>query len=210
MILDHGQIKALDRIHRLNIINSVSGIKPANLIGTRSADGVSNVAVFSSVVHLGSDPALLGFIVRPAGKLPRNTYENLRETGQYTINHITPAIAERAHYTSAKFPREVSEFEQCGLAEEFVDGFTAPFVRECTIKLGMQYEEDVPIERNNTVLVIGSVKLLIIPDGVDSGEGHLDLSATEAVGISGLNSYYRLEKFAQFPYARPGEFPDHL
>lgn len=208
MRFDHEQISSLERIFRLNVINSVSGIKPANLIGTRSTDGISNVAVFSSVMHLGSDPALLGFIVRPAGKLPRNTYENLRETGQYTINHVTPAIVERAHYTSAKFPKNVSEFEQCGLTEEYVAGFTAPFVKESTVKLGMQFEEEIPITRNDTILVIGSVKLLIAPDNADSGEGHIDLEATEAVGISGLNSYYRLQKFAQFPYARPDEMPD--
>ena len=208
MRIDHEELKDLDRIYRLNIINSVSGIKPANLIATRSADGISNVAIFSSVVHLGSDPALLGFIVRPAGKLPRNTYENILETGEYTINHIRPAIIERAHYTSAKFPKDVSEFERCGLAEEYVEGFTAPFVKESTIKLGMRFEEEIPIRRNNTTLIIGSVMLAIIPDHADSGEGHLDLEATDAVGISGLNSYYRLTKLAQFPYARPEQLPD--
>jgi flavin reductase (DIM6/NTAB) family NADH-FMN oxidoreductase RutF len=208
MRFDHEQITNLERIFRLNIINSVSGIKPANLIGTRSSDGVSNVAIFSSVIHLGSDPALLGMIVRPAGKLPRNTYENIRETGVYTINHITPDIVERAHYTSAKFPKDVSEFETCGLTEEYVDGFKAPFVQECPVKLGMQLEEEIPIVRNDTILLIGSVKLLIAPDDAASHEGHLDLEATEAVGISGLNSYYRLQKFAQFPYARPDELPE--
>ena len=208
MRIDHEELAGLDRIYRLNIINSVSGIKPANLIATRSADGISNVAIFSSVVHLGSDPALLGFIVRPAGKLPRNTYENILETGEYTINHIHPAIIERAHYTSAKFPKDVSEFERCGLTEDYAEGFAAPFVKESTIKLGMRFEEEIPIRRNNTTLIIGSVRLALIPDHADSGEGHLDLEATEAVGISGLNSYYRLTKLAQFPYARPEQLPD--
>ena len=58
-------IQAMDRVTRLKIINSVTGIKPGNLIGTLSKDGITNLAVFSSVVHLGSDPALLGFISRP-------------------------------------------------------------------------------------------------------------------------------------------------
>src|SRR5690348_4863133 len=84
----HSDLGGLDRIYRLNIINSISGVKPANLIGTVSGDGTPNLAVFSSVMHLGSDPALLGMIVRPAGKLPRNTYENIIDTGHYTINHI--------------------------------------------------------------------------------------------------------------------------
>ena len=52
-------IQNTERIRRLNIINSISGIKPANLIGTSSNSGQSNLSIFSSVIHLGSDPALV-------------------------------------------------------------------------------------------------------------------------------------------------------
>ena len=65
MHLTKEDIFKIDRIKRLNLINSVSGIKSANLIGTQSSDGYSNLAVFSSVVHLGSNPAYLGFVLRP-------------------------------------------------------------------------------------------------------------------------------------------------
>ena len=34
MIYTHEQIQELDRLSRLKIINSITGIKPANLIGT--------------------------------------------------------------------------------------------------------------------------------------------------------------------------------
>ena len=56
--------KKLDRKYRLNLINSITGIKPANLVGSRSADGFDNVAIFSSLVHLGSNPAQLGLVMR--------------------------------------------------------------------------------------------------------------------------------------------------
>ena len=55
----------MDKISRLNLINSITGVKPSNLIGTKSKDGFSNLAIFSSVVHLGSKPPLIGFITRP-------------------------------------------------------------------------------------------------------------------------------------------------
>ncbi len=208
MRIDHEEIVELERIYRLNLINSITGIKPANLIGTRSAAGVANVAIFSSVVHLGSDPALLGFIARPAGFMPRDTVENILETGEYTINHVTPAIAERAHFTSARFPKDVSEFERCGLTEENVEGFSAPFVAESSIKIGMKIEEEIPIERNGTSLIIGSIRLLIIPDGAEANEGQLDLESTASVGISGLDSYYKMTKIGQFPYAAVKQVPD--
>jgi hypothetical protein len=110
-------IQALDRIQRLNLINSITGIKPANLIGTRSAGGQENLAIISSVVHMGSDPALVGFFSRPSTEVPRHTLLNLQETGVYTINHLPHSMTEAGHWTSAKFEREESEFEFCGFSQ---------------------------------------------------------------------------------------------
>ena len=59
MYLTNEQIQQTARIKRLNIINSITGVKPANLIGSISENGHSNLAIFSSIVHLGSNPCLL-------------------------------------------------------------------------------------------------------------------------------------------------------
>lgn len=208
MHLTKEEIKGLEKRKRLNIINSITGIKPANLIGTVSEDNVANVAIFSSIVHLGSNPALLGFIVRPTGEVPRNTYENILANGRYTINHVHESFVKNAHYTSAKFDREISEFDKCGLTDEYLHDFKAPFVKESTIKIGMKYCESIPIERNGTILVIGEVEHLILPDEAVSDKGYIDLEAADVAGISGLNTYYSLEKIASFPYVRIEEVPE--
>ncbi|RAK02677.1 flavin reductase (DIM6/NTAB) family NADH-FMN oxidoreductase RutF [Larkinella arboricola] len=197
-----------ERIRRLNIINSVTGIKPANLIGTVSGKQQSNLAIFSSVVHLGSNPALLGFVLRPERDAGQHTYENILETGYYTINHVHEDFMERAHYTSAKFKKEESEFDQCHFTEEYLAGFPAPFVQESSLKIGLKFLQGLPIEINGTMLIIGQIEHLIVPDEAIDEEGHFDLSRVNDVGISGLNSYYRLTKLGQFPYARPQTMPD--
>ncbi len=202
------QIVSMDRVKRLKIINAVSGIKPANLIGTIADDGKTNVAIFSSVVHLGSDPALMGFIMRPIGEVPRHTYENILQNGQYTINHIHRSFTKNAHYTSAKLNRDDSEFEKCGLSEEYISGFNAPFVKESQLKIGLQFIESIDIRLNNTILMIGEIKHLIIPERIIGDHLDLDLSVTDTIGISGLNTYYALEKIAEYPYARAAEIPD--
>ena len=208
MNLTKEDIQNLDHVKRLNIINSISGIKPANLIGTRAKDGQTNVAIFSSVVHLGSNPALLGFIMRPTDDVPRHTYENIKQTSYYTINHVPVSIAEKAHYTSAKLDRAISEFDQCGLTEEYQNDFHAPHVKECSLKIGMKMVEEIPITLNDTILIIGQVEHLIIPDNVVNEKGYIDLSLCDTAGISGLNNYYSLKLEASFPYARPNEIPD--
>lgn len=208
MHLSKQDIHNLDRIRRLNIINSITGIKPANLVGTRSVGGQSNLAIISSVVHLGSNPALVGFVMRPTTEVPRHTYDNIRETGVYTINHIHESFIERAHFTSAKFEKHESEFDHCRLTEEHHASFAAPFVKESKLKLGMSLVDEVAIPANGTIMLVGEIQQLMMPDDIVNEEGYINLSEINTVGISGLNSYYRLNFLDSFPYARKEELPD--
>lgn len=207
MMYTKKDIEQLDRITRLTIINSVTGIKPANLIGTIGENGTTNLAVFSSVVHLGSNPALLGFICRPSTEDVGHTFQNIQATKEYTINHIHPEFAKNAHYTSANYDANISEFERCNLSEEYIQNFKAPFVKESTFKIGLRFKEQMDIKANGTMLVIGEIEHLILPD---SGmvDDDIDLEASNGVGISGLNSYYSLKKIERFPFVRLHEVPD--
>lgn len=200
-------INAMDKIMRLKIINSCTGIKPANLIGTVSNSGQTNVAVFSSIVHLGSSPALLGFISRPRTAESGHTYHNIKENEVYTINHIHPEFVKNAHYTSAKFDKSISEFERCGLTEEYIADFKAPFVKESFFKIGMRFKEALDIQLNGTVLMIGEIEHLIIPETAFSNND-INLELTNSIGISGLNTYYELKKRAHHPYVRVSEVPE--
>lgn len=202
------EIAEMDRIQKIKFMNSISGIKPANLIGTIANSGQSNVAIFSSVVHLGSDPALLGFITRPTGEIPRHTFENILENKQYTINHVPNSYTENAHYTSAKTDRGQSEFEVCGLTEEYISGFKAPFVKESAIKMGLELKEYIEIKLNGTILVIGEIQHLSISEAAIGEDEDIDLENIQGVGISGLNTYYSVKKIARYPYARAHKIPD--
>lgn len=208
MHLTKEQIQHTSRIKRLNIINSITGVKPANLIGSISENGHSNLAIFSSVVHLGSNPALLGFILRPQHEVRKDTYDNIMQTKYYTINHIPSSYIENAHYTSAKFDKEDSEFERCRFTEEYLFDFDAPFVKESRVKIGLKLEEMLPIKLNKCIMVIGSIQHLWVDDVAVEDDGHINLEMLDDVGIGGLNCYYKLKRVAQFPYARVKELPD--
>ena len=202
-------IKGISRIKRLNLLNSVTGIKPANLVGTVSEDNKTNLAIISSVVHLGSNPAMIGFILRPQKDRKTDTYRNINDNGYFTINNIHSELIEKAHYTSVKFSEEESEFQTLDIKEEFLDSFPAPFVKESKIKIGLK-TEDMMILPNNCIFVVGSVKHLIIPEEVIDENGSLNFQNFDGVGISGLDSYYALKQIAKFPYARKENIPEHL
>jgi flavin reductase (DIM6/NTAB) family NADH-FMN oxidoreductase RutF len=209
MYFSNEDIKNLPRIKRLNLINSVTGVKPANLIGTRSK-GNTNLAIISSIVHMSTNPPLLSFMLRPDHKVRRHTYENIKSEGFFTINSISDSFIEQAHYTSAKFDRKVSEFKECNLTEEYLSDFTSPFVKESSLKLGMSYVESVFIKSSNTVMVVGKIEHIYISEHAINKDGLVDLEVLKTVGISGLNSYYKLKKLADFPYARVEDVPDFL
>ena len=206
MIITKSDIEKFHKLKRLNLVNTISGFKPANLVGTINDRGITNLSIISSVIHLSSSPALLGFIQRPT-TVPRHTYSNIKQSGCYTINHVHSHFIDRAHYTSAKFEEEISEFEVVGLTEEYINEFPAPFVKESQLKIAMEQVEEYHIASSNTILVVGAIQFIQLPEGSLEKDGELDLSALDSIAISGLNHYHTTNKIATFPYARPGNWP---
>lgn len=196
------EIYQLEKIFRINLINSCTGFKSANLIATKSNSGVSNVAVFSSITHLGSNPPVIGFITRP-NYVPRHTIENIRETKSYTINHIYNDIISDAHHTSAAYDREVSEFTKTGLEEEYKPNCFAPFVKNCPVQIEMSFLEEIPIKVNDTILVIGEIKNLYILDNLVNTDGSIELIEANVATIQGLDTYCIPKKGTKFSYQRP-------
>ena len=173
--ISNEELENLHHIYRINLINSCSGYKSANLIGTKSSNGIENVAVFSSVTHIGSNPPILGFFCRPTTVL-RNTYENIKSTDYYTINHIYLPILEDAHHTSAKYDSQISEFDKTNLISEYKNEFKAPFVKGAPIQLAMEYVEEYNIKANDTILVIGKIIGLHVNDDLLEDDGFINLS----------------------------------
>jgi flavin reductase (DIM6/NTAB) family NADH-FMN oxidoreductase RutF len=200
------EIEKMEKIYRLNLVNSLSGIKTANLVGTISKENVTNLAIISSLVHLSSSPALLGMMLRPTS-VPRHTYSNIKQTRVFSINMVGVDFIDKAHYTSAKFDVAESEFEKCGLTEEYFSESIAPCVKESPVKILMQYEGEYHIRESNTILIVGSIQSVHLPASAVDEKGMFNLEEMEIAGVSGLNTYYRVSKEANFAYARVGQFP---
>lgn len=195
-------IETLDHIYKINLINSCSGYKSANLIGTKSKKGINNVSVFSSVTHMGSDPALLGFVLRP-NTVIRNTYDNIKETNYFTINHIHESIMLDAHHTSAKYDMNTSEFDATNLEEDYKNDFYVPFVKYAPVQIAMKYVEEYTIRANGTILLIGEIIDLYINDTILEDDGFVNLSKAKVLSINGLDGYALPELKRRLEYQRP-------
>lgn len=198
----HQQIADLEERKRIAMINSLSGFKSLNLIGTINKEGQTNLAIFNSVMHIGANPALMGFISRP-DSVERHTLENIKQTGYYTINHVNKDIFEKAHQTSARYQREQSEFDAAGLNIDYKNNFAAPFVQESNIQMGLIFKEIVSIKSNDTQLIVGEVVDLYFPGEIWEETGIIDIEKAGTITGSSLDGYHTTQLIKRMKYAKP-------
>jgi flavin reductase (DIM6/NTAB) family NADH-FMN oxidoreductase RutF len=199
------QFPGLDRYFRANLLNSATGFKSISLLGSKSLDGITNLAIFSQIIHLGADPALIGILFRPqvAGM---HSLNNIRETNSFTLNHIVEGEDLNAHWTSARW--ENSEFDELGFEEEYVEGIFAPFVKGSRVRMALRPEQELPITLNGTTLLISSVQYLEVPDSSLLDDGFIDLGNAGSLAGSGLDGYVKTTGLKRYSYARPGTKPN--
>ncbi|MFV8369138.1 flavin reductase family protein [Flavobacterium sp. LB2R40] len=199
--ISKNDISQMEKIERLNLINSCTGYKSANLLATKSLEGNSNVAIFSSVTHLGSNPAMIGFIMRPT-TVPRDTYKNIKETGYFTVNHITVDMIEAAHHTSANYELGISEFDKTNLEEEYKPNIEIPFVKGSPVQLYCKYVNEYYIKENDTIHVIAAIESLFFEEELEHKDGWLQIDKGNVVALNGLDGYCLPKLVDRFQYAR--------
>ena len=202
MYFSKEHITRLERIKRINLINSITGIKPVLLIGTKSNDNISNLAIFSSIVHISSNPSLFGFFIRTNSKIRRDTYENIMENSVYTFNHIHSLEIRKSHFTSIKFQKNISEFDRCKFTEQYLENFSAPFVLESNVKIGLKLKEVLDAKSNSSKLIIGEVQHIFLKEKFLDKDFHLNVELSDTISVGGLNNYYKNYKVITLPYAR--------
>ncbi len=199
----------MEQRFRTQLINSMPGIKALNLVGTRSAEGEENLAVFNSIFHVGANPPYLGMVVRP-DSVDRHTWQNIQATGSYTLNAVGADFYAKAHQTSARYDKQTSEFDAVGLNPEYRDGVIAPFVAESAIKIGLELQEFQSVECNGTLVVIGKVVYVEINQALITEDGSVDLVKAQSVGSIGLDGYVDLSWIDRLSYAKPDREPTTL
>jgi flavin reductase (DIM6/NTAB) family NADH-FMN oxidoreductase RutF len=202
-------IAEMNKRYRAMFINSLSGFKAVSLVGTIDSNQKTNLAVFSSVIHIGSHPPLIGLIMRP-DSVPRHTYKNILETNCFTINHIHSDIYKKAHQTSARYPETISEFDAVGLTPEFHNIIAAPYVQESYVKYGLEFVEKHELKINDTILVIGKIVEVFLPDQTVTADGYIDIEKANSITCSGLDSYHTTSRLSRLTYAKPDTFPQEI
>ncbi|MFM1807575.1 MAG: hypothetical protein RLZZ242_300 [Bacteroidota bacterium] len=200
-------ISALPSRKRATLINNLCGLRSANLIGTRGTQ-TTNLALFNSVMHLGSDPALIGLVFRPL-TVARHTYNNIKEFKGFTVNSVSHSLVSRAHQTSAKYPESISEFEAAGIEIHYRQETHLPFVAESPIQLLCRYSNEHLLE-NGCVLMTAQIESAFIQQDALGEDFFIDHERLESVAIGGLDAYYAVALESRYAYASPDQQPKSL
>lgn len=197
------QIKTWQRFYSANFINCLSGFKRATLIGTVNKNGNPNLAIFSNLVHIGADPAMVGFFNRPLKAAP-HTIANIEATVVYSMNHVQASFIAKAHQTSAKYAPGESEFEKTGLGVEWKENCKAPFVVQSNIKYSMELLEIIPIKYNGSSFIIGKIADVFVDEAIVGQDGFLHIDKAGSITSLGIDGYSATSLLARFSYAKPG------
>ncbi len=201
-ILQTVDFEQMERRYRAAFFNTAGGFKPVHLVGTANGEGKYNLSIFNSIFHLGANPPLWGMVIRPHS-VERHTWENILETGFYTLNAVPEAFFRQAHQTSAKYSREVSEFDACGFTPVFHRDFPAPFVAESPVQIGLKLVDQMHVSLNDTIIAVGQIVCVAVQEDCVGLDGYVDIEKAGAIACTGLDAYHRTQRLARLSYAKP-------
>ena len=159
--------------------NAIVGPRPIGWIASQDGQGRRNLAPYSFFNAFHYVPRIVGFASIGA----RDTLRNVRETGEFSWNLATRALAERMNQSCAAVPPEVDEFVLAGLTPVASREIAVPRVAESPVSFECRVSQIVQLQgaAGNTVetwLVLGEVVAVhiaqaLLRDGVyDTAAAH--------------------------------------
>lgn len=210
----HRQIDpyAPDRATVQNYRLLISGVapRPVGFLSTVSGDGkTKNLSPFSYFQVIDHDPPMfiVGFSSRP-GRV-KDTYRNLKETGECVINTVSENMIEAVNASSIDAPYGVSEWDVSGLHEAPTTTVKASRVQESVFSVEgkvvdvKEFEDHVqPGMSIASLVLIKATRFWVQEDAVNAEGSHIDLEKLRPLGQLGGMSYGRVSSTFELPRKR--------
>jgi flavin reductase (DIM6/NTAB) family NADH-FMN oxidoreductase RutF len=153
-------------------------------ISTLSTDGVANLAPISFFTGAGRKPPMvcLGLQPRSDGVTLKDTFVNIRDTGEFVANMVTLEQAHKMHQTALEFPPEADEFVEVGLEKASSIVVRPPRVAGAPISMECRVHKIIPVGEIRDHVIIGEVLRFHIRDDLYLDRGRIDTAAIHSVG----------------------------
>lgn len=160
--------------------------RPIAFVSTMNAAGQLNVAPFSYYNAITNQPPLIGISVNLRRGEIKDTLRNIEQTGEFVVNTVDEALAERMVHTSGEWPEDVDEFKLTGLTPVASDRVRPPRVGESPVS--MECRRFQVIELGNTHFVVGEILIAHVKDEVLT-DGRVDIAKLKPLARLGGDGY---------------------
>ena len=164
--------------------------RPIGWIGTRSSDGINNLAPFSFFNAVAASPPTVMFAPTGQPMARKDTLANVRETGVFTVNIVTFDLRAAMNETSGTHAPEVDEFEVAGLTVSEATAIDAPTVAEAPASFECTVSKIVDIGHApmGSSVVFGEVVAFNVADRLLDGT-RVDQAGLDSIGRHVGNFY---------------------
>lgn len=179
--------------------------RPIGWISSMNEQGQPNLAPFSFFNAVGSNPPLVLFCpsVSTARQRKKDTFYNVKTTGEFVVNIVTESLVEAMNLTSGEYPSDVDEFAVAGLTAAPSVTVKPPRVAESPIHFECRVHQIVELGEDPGAgsVVIGRVLHVHVDDAILIGEDKIDLGKLQPIGRLAGSAYCRVTDI--FEMARP-------
>ncbi len=170
-------------------------------VSSQAQDGTLNLAPFSYFTAVSANPPLILFCpgTRSAGNGNKDTYNNVKTTGEFVVNFVNVANAEAMNITATELPADVDEFERAKLTPISSEIVKVPRVAESPIHFECTLHQIVSAGDGH--VVIGEVVYMHFREDVFQEGNYIDTEAYQPLArLAGAN-YGHISNI--FPLQRP-------
>lgn len=183
--------------------------RPIAWVSTISRQRKLNLAPYSFFNGVSSKPPAILFVCsRQDDGSKKHTLLNVEDTGQFVVNFVPEALAERMNTTATEYPHGISEFEKAGLTPVASERILPPRLAESPINLECELHDIMQVgadEVGSGTIIVGRIVLVHVDDSVLT-DGKLDYEKYTTIGRMGGMEYTRTRD--RFTMVRKKYTPD--
>lgn len=184
--------------------------RPIAWVTTRDIDGTVNAAPFSFFNAVSGNPPVVAIGI--GGRAPgdvKDTGGNIRRTGEFVVNLVSNALAEKMNITAIDFGKDVNELAELGLTTAPSSKVKPPRIAESPVSFECERLVIVEVGVDRAV-ILGKVIAIHVADQfvLDAAKCYVDTPNLELIGrMHGRGWYARTTDRFDMPRIDVADWP---
>ncbi len=192
----------LTRTNSAGLWSALIAPRPVFLVATQNADGICNIAPYSSVALISVNPPMVSISFGEGRGRRKNTLANILATRHFSLNVVPRSLAAIAN-TSAEGVSIEDDFDRLELTRTSFTRSPAQSIAESPASIACELVQLIAIEGSSSSLILCRCSEVIFDDHFSIGASFDPVSA-DLIASIGVEDYISLKGEA-FTLPKPRE-----